>query len=55
MELGWARSRAGTHRSQTHALELQDEHWSEEVDDNGGEELWPPWRNVLQSKRATVS
>src|ERR1041385_4166902 len=49
---GWsrfgARSSAGTHRSQTRALELHDEHWSEEDDDHGGEVLGFPWRIRLE-------
>jgi len=45
------RSRAGTRRSQTRALGLQDELWSEEVDGNGGEELWRPWQIRLQGVR----
>jgi len=54
VELEWARSKTGTRRSRTHALELQDEHWSEEVDDNGGEELWLSWRNEKERAGATV-
>ena len=42
------RSNAGTCRSQTRALGVHDEHWSEEDDDYGGDELLRPWRIRLE-------
>ena len=54
MELERARSKAGIHRSRTHALELQDEHWSEVDDDNGGEVARVPWQNELRGSGMAV-